>query len=281
MWVAELCKYECELAYAYICFGLFTEDPLRPGISAYGTIRFSIVVFVQSSYRLISGMTGQRIPPLIRMSKSISGHLHHLLPASYNHKITCISFVAYGNFIAGSGYVDVGALATIAKATRSQYSSFGGIMLWDASQAYANGRFDVAIKSAIKNTSGGSSTTTTTSKTTTTSSTTKTTSTSSTTKTTSSTTVGTGNCASVPAWQANVAVRDLHSVAVMNSINRIYLCSMLVAVKFFTSKSTPRLVDSDTHTCHQRTSMDCQILESGGRSWRYFFSRLDVIRSCR
>ena len=37
---------------------------------------------------------------------------------------------------AGSGYVDASTLANIALQTRSQYSSFGGVMLWDASQAY-------------------------------------------------------------------------------------------------------------------------------------------------
>jgi len=37
---------------------------------------------------------------------------------------------------AGSGYVDVSTLGSIAQQTRSKYSSFGGVMLWDASQAY-------------------------------------------------------------------------------------------------------------------------------------------------
>lgn len=39
---------------------------------------------------------------------------------------------------AGSGYVDVAGLANIIQQTRSQYSSFGGIMLWDVSQAYGS-----------------------------------------------------------------------------------------------------------------------------------------------
>lgn len=37
---------------------------------------------------------------------------------------------------AGSGYVDAATLASDALATRENYSSFGGVMLWDASQAY-------------------------------------------------------------------------------------------------------------------------------------------------
>ncbi|EJD48950.1 glycoside hydrolase, partial [Auricularia subglabra TFB-10046 SS5] len=36
---------------------------------------------------------------------------------------------------AGSGYVDAATLGKIAKDTASQYSSFGGVMFWDASQA--------------------------------------------------------------------------------------------------------------------------------------------------
>ena len=37
---------------------------------------------------------------------------------------------------AGSGYVSASTLATIISQTKSAYSSFGGVMLWDASQAY-------------------------------------------------------------------------------------------------------------------------------------------------
>ncbi|KAG6856443.1 hypothetical protein H0H87_004408 [Tephrocybe sp. NHM501043] len=109
---------------------------------------------------------------------------------------------------AGSGYVDAATLGSIAKATRSAYSSFGGIMLWDASQAYANGRFDQAVKSAMGSGSGTGTTTPTTTSTTTTSTTKTTTTTTSTTKTTTTTsstpttTAGTGSCASVAAWSA-------------------------------------------------------------------------------
>jgi len=51
---------------------------------------------------------------------------------------------------AGSGYIDVGTLGSYAKQMRNSFPSFGGIMLWDASQAYINGRFDAAIKSSLK-----------------------------------------------------------------------------------------------------------------------------------
>jgi chitinase len=37
---------------------------------------------------------------------------------------------------AGSGYVAPAALADIVQQTRAQYASFGGVMYWDASQAY-------------------------------------------------------------------------------------------------------------------------------------------------
>ncbi|KAG6884389.1 hypothetical protein C0993_011618 [Termitomyces sp. T159_Od127] len=50
---------------------------------------------------------------------------------------------------AGSGYVDAATLGRIARETRARYASFGGVMLWDASQAYDNGRFDRQVKSAM------------------------------------------------------------------------------------------------------------------------------------
>ncbi|KAJ1311800.1 hypothetical protein OPQ81_010265 [Rhizoctonia solani] len=46
---------------------------------------------------------------------------------------------------AGSGYVDAGTLQKIALETRSNFPSFGGVMFWDASQAYNNNRFDKAV----------------------------------------------------------------------------------------------------------------------------------------
>ncbi|EKM58395.1 glycoside hydrolase family 18 protein [Phanerochaete carnosa HHB-10118-sp] len=97
---------------------------------------------------------------------------------------------------AGSGYVDIDTLTTILQQTKAQYSSFGGVMLWDASQAYANGRFDAACKSAL---TGGSSappppppsTTTSTAPTTTTSA--------------PPPPASGGSCAGVNTWVSNVA----------------------------------------------------------------------------
>ncbi|KAG5641427.1 hypothetical protein DXG03_005243 [Asterophora parasitica] len=103
---------------------------------------------------------------------------------------------------AGSGYVNAATLGQIARETRSRYSSFGGVMLWDASQAYGtccdivlarsfpdqiigNGRFDVAVKNAI--TQGGTITTTPTQPTT----------------STTSKPPGSGNCAGVSPWSAS------------------------------------------------------------------------------
>ncbi|KAJ6494646.1 glycoside hydrolase family 18 protein [Mycena vitilis] len=115
---------------------------------------------------------------------------------------------------AGAGYVSAAQLGVIASATRAQFSSFGGIMLWDASQAYANGRFDQQVKNVLATAGGGTGTTTTkttttTSKTTSTTSTTsKTTSTTSTTSKTTTTTTSTstgGSCAGVAAWVSSIA----------------------------------------------------------------------------
>lgn len=55
---------------------------------------------------------------------------------------------------AGSGYVSISQLQTIATETRKNFPSFGGVMFWDASQAYQNGRYDLATKTFLK--SGGS-----------------------------------------------------------------------------------------------------------------------------
>ncbi|KAG2119375.1 glycoside hydrolase family 18 protein [Suillus clintonianus] len=140
---------------------------------------------------------------------------------------------------AGSGYVSPSTFTTIIQQTMAQYSSFGGVMLWDASQAYgkavmhcfyalvtyfapsANSRYDISVKNALTGgtapppttTTTATSTTTTSTTTTTTTTTTSTTSTSKTsttsTSTTSSpsptTTSGTVSCAGVAAWQTGVA----------------------------------------------------------------------------
>ncbi|KAK7058309.1 Chitinase 2 [Paramarasmius palmivorus] len=50
---------------------------------------------------------------------------------------------------AGSGYVSPDTLQSIAVQMRKSFPSFGGVMLWDASQAYANGRYDLSIKNAL------------------------------------------------------------------------------------------------------------------------------------
>ncbi|TFK57492.1 class III chitinase [Heliocybe sulcata] len=50
---------------------------------------------------------------------------------------------------AGRGYVDIDTLSSIATTQRKSFPSFGGVMLWDASQAYANNRYDLAIKNTL------------------------------------------------------------------------------------------------------------------------------------
>ncbi|KAJ3928897.1 MAG: glycoside hydrolase family 18 protein [Lentinula lateritia] len=100
---------------------------------------------------------------------------------------------------ATNGYADASALSTILQATKATYSSFGGAMLWDISQAYANGRFDQAVKTALlggssaPTTSGGSTTTT------------KTTTTSSSSATSTTSVATNGDCAGVAAWVSTVA----------------------------------------------------------------------------
>ncbi|KAL0950816.1 hypothetical protein HGRIS_007580 [Hohenbuehelia grisea] len=50
---------------------------------------------------------------------------------------------------AGSGYQAPATLSSIAVQMRKSFPSFGGIMLWDASQAFANSRYDLAMKNAL------------------------------------------------------------------------------------------------------------------------------------
>ncbi|KAG1724705.1 glycoside hydrolase family 18 protein [Suillus paluster] len=113
---------------------------------------------------------------------------------------------------AGSGYVSPSTFTSIIQQTMAQYSSFGGVMLWDASQAYANSRYDVSVKNALTGgtytpTTTATTTSTTTTMTTSTSTTTTTTQTTTTTSTSASptTTSGTVSCSGVAAWQTGVA----------------------------------------------------------------------------
>ncbi|KAF8971508.1 glycoside hydrolase superfamily [Flammula alnicola] len=55
---------------------------------------------------------------------------------------------------AGDGFVSSGTLINVARAAQKQYSSFGGIMLWDADSAQTNNRYQVTVKNAISNRSG-------------------------------------------------------------------------------------------------------------------------------
>ncbi|KIK15775.1 carbohydrate-binding module family 5 protein [Pisolithus microcarpus 441] len=111
---------------------------------------------------------------------------------------------------AGSGYVDASTFAAIIQQTQSQYSSFGGVMLWDASQAYANSRYDKAVKNAL--TAGGSvvatsaGTSTAAATTTSTSGSVTTATVTTTTATTSATASATGtSCTGVPTWSSTIA----------------------------------------------------------------------------
>ncbi|KAH0839353.1 glycoside hydrolase family 18 protein [Lanmaoa asiatica] len=114
---------------------------------------------------------------------------------------------------AGSGYVDASTIATIIQQTSSGYTSFGGVMLWDMSQAHANNRYDISVKNALTGGSGGGTVTTTASSpvTSTTPATTSVPATSTipptttTTTMTTSTSASTGSCASVSPWQLDVA----------------------------------------------------------------------------
>lgn len=52
------------------------------------------------------------------------------------------------------GYVSPANLSTMAVQMRQSYPSFGGVMLWDASQAYVNGNYTQNVKQALVNAGG-------------------------------------------------------------------------------------------------------------------------------
>ncbi|KAK9370759.1 hypothetical protein V1509DRAFT_272424 [Lipomyces kononenkoae] len=58
--------------------------------------------------------------------------------SSYNTDVKVYLGVPASSTAAGTGYVDIDTLTEAAAALMSAYSSFGGIMMWDASQAYNN-----------------------------------------------------------------------------------------------------------------------------------------------
>lgn len=52
---------------------------------------------------------------------------------------------------AGTGYLPASSLAPVIQYSKT-FSSFGGVMMWDASQAYANSGFISAVKSTLTTT---------------------------------------------------------------------------------------------------------------------------------
>ncbi|KAK0208471.1 class III chitinase [Desarmillaria ectypa] len=74
---------------------------------------------------------------------------HWARNASINPDVKIYIGAPASSTAAGSGYVDIGSLSSIAVQMRNSFPSFGGVMLWDASQAYANDRYDLTIKGAL------------------------------------------------------------------------------------------------------------------------------------
>lgn len=68
---------------------------------------------------------------------------------SFNKNVKVYIGAAGSPAAAGTGYVDANTLAKYAADAQSKYSSFGGVMMWDADTAYNNNRFDKAVKTAI------------------------------------------------------------------------------------------------------------------------------------
>ena len=56
---------------------------------------------------------------------------------SPNKNVKIYIGAAASSTAAGSGYVPISQLTSMIQQTKAQYSSFGGVMFWDASQAYS------------------------------------------------------------------------------------------------------------------------------------------------
>ncbi|KAN0120794.1 glycoside hydrolase family 18 protein [Russula decolorans] len=73
---------------------------------------------------------------------------------SPNREIKLYIGAPASSLAASSGYVDADTLASCALNMRDQFSSFGGIMLWDASWAYTDGNYAASIKRALSGDEG-------------------------------------------------------------------------------------------------------------------------------
>ncbi|KAG6873228.1 hypothetical protein C0995_001246 [Termitomyces sp. Mi166 len=89
---------------------------------------------------------------LRELSKGASKRDHWAKNTSPNKNVKIYIGAPAAESAANTGYVSATTLGKIAQETRSKYSSFGGIMLWDVSQAYGNpgnDRYDIAIKNDL------------------------------------------------------------------------------------------------------------------------------------
>lgn len=105
---------------------------------------------------------------------------------SKNDEVKVLVGIPANTGAAGSGYVKGSQLASVL-AYSEGFSSFGGVMMWDMSQLYANSGFLAEVVSGLGGAGGGGSTTTTTTTSSTKTSTATTTSTTSKTSSSSST----------------------------------------------------------------------------------------------
>ncbi|KAF5384673.1 hypothetical protein D9757_006206 [Collybiopsis confluens] len=68
---------------------------------------------------------------------------------SPNHNVKVFLGAPAAPLAAGSGYQDLATLSSEAVKMRKSFPSFGGVMLWDESQAWVNNRYDLGIKNAL------------------------------------------------------------------------------------------------------------------------------------
>ncbi|RCH91182.1 Chitinase 1, partial [Rhizopus azygosporus] len=73
---------------------------------------------------------------------------------SPNKNVKIMFTVPGSSTAAGSGYVPMSTLQTIVPSLASKYSSYGGVSVWDASQAWNNGGFNSQLYSLVHSADG-------------------------------------------------------------------------------------------------------------------------------
>lgn len=166
---------------------------------------------------------------------------------SLNPDVKVFLGIPGGSTAAGTGYESALTIASIVDfITEEGYTSFGGIMMWDASQVYANDGFLSSIASGL----GSSSTSTTTS--TTSAKSTSTTSTSTTSKATTQSKVTTTTASTTSSTTSTTDTVKATTTAVPTTLSTVRKTGTTVTVK--TTTTVVHMITTNAKTITSATS---------------------------